>query len=87
MKQQILKLFILFIVMSVLTSSSDESGINRCNKAAIEEQARMEAGGDLALNLCGSRASASAEKKQDVNPDALTDELSLSPISRFILLQ
>ena len=73
--------------MSVLTSSSDDSGINRCNKAVIEDQARTDAGSDLALNLCGSNTASCAEKKQDLNPAALTDELSLSPISRFILLQ
>jgi len=79
MKQKLIKLFTLFIVMSVLTSSSNDSGSSMASPAAKSDC--------VTAGSCRESATV-AEKTDDARLVSLADnEISLSPISRFILVQ
>ena len=86
MRYKSLKLFSLLIMMSVLSSSSDEASINPC-KQAVEKLACSETRSEVVVNAPCKHAYAAPAKKDDADIIAEADnELSLSPISRFILL-
>ena len=86
MRYKSLKLFSLLIMMSVLSSSSDEASINPCKQAAAK-QACSETRSEFAVSVPCKHAFAAPAKKDDADIIAEADnELSLSPISRFILL-
>jgi hypothetical protein len=89
MKQKLFKLFILFVTMSVLTSSSKDCSINRANSSASDNDACMDTKDDYTLNItCKSKVVGKGISYNDARDLSLADnEISLSPVSRFILVQ
>lgn len=88
MKHIIIKLSFLFVVMSVLTSSKEDTSIGKINQSINNESACLNTRNDYANNISCKQASATTVKKDVSNIiPAQDNEISLSPISRFILLQ
>ena len=81
MKIKIIKLSLLFLTMSVLTSSRIETGINKTGACLKEESACLQT-----KNTTCPQALAIPDN--DAGAASVSDtEIPLSPISRFILLQ
>ena len=90
MKHMITKLSFLIVTMSVLTSLREDSGINKANQSFNEEQTFTckHTRNDFANNISCKQAPVVPDKKADTHIQPVADnEVSLSPISRFILLQ
>ena len=90
MKQKLLQLFILFVTMSVLTSSSKDSGTSKGIGSLNEAKAScLNSKNDYATTTISCKEmTAVAEKNTDARAMSMADnEISLSPISRFILVQ
>lgn len=88
MKQKISKLFLLLLTMSVLTSSREYGSISRINKSLNEAHACSQGLNDYAVNIKCKKMPVVQEKTEEAIPTPVADnEVPLSPISRFILLQ
>ena len=79
--------FALLITMSVLTASREDSGIIKVNRPVCSEASCPDERNDYALNT-SCKKPVVARKDDETSLVPVDDnELSLSPISRFILLQ
>ena len=87
MKNKLLSFFALVITMSVLTASREDTGITKINRPVCSEASCPDARNDYALNT-SCKKTVVAQKDNETGLVPVDDnELSLSPISRFILLQ
>ncbi|MEJ7586144.1 MAG: hypothetical protein WKI04_01155 [Ferruginibacter sp.] len=89
MKQKLTTLIVLFITMSVLTSSRQDCVVSKDCKPVSNEPACLEKiGNDYTGTISATKMPCAREKNADAVIDPVIDnELSLSPIGRFILLQ
>ena len=79
--------FALLITMSVLTASREDTGITKVHRTSCSEASCEDARNDYALNTpCKKTVVAKKDHETGLAP-VDDNELSLSPISRFILLQ
>jgi hypothetical protein len=87
MKNKLMSFFVLLMTMSLLTASREDSGITKVNLPACSEASCPDEKNDYALNTC-CKKTVVAQKVDEPSLVPVDDnELSLSPISRFILLQ
>jgi hypothetical protein len=88
MKHKLLTLSFLFVTMSVLTSSRENTGINKGIQSLNEEPGCLQSCNEYAINITCRQNPMVQEKNDDTNILPVEDnEISLSPISRFILMQ
>ncbi|MCW3091927.1 MAG: hypothetical protein JWP81_2996 [Ferruginibacter sp.] len=87
--KDIIKLSILFVTMSVLTSSRENVGAKKSCTSSIAEQACLHSKNDYAINItCAKKTSVVQKKEEESSVTRSADlEVPISPISRFILLQ
>ena len=78
--------FALVITMSVLTASREDNCATKINGPVASEASCPDARNDYAINITCKKTVVA--QKDEINVVPVDDnELSLSPISRFILLQ
>ena len=89
MKQKIIKLLFLFLTVGVLTSSRENKDTNKTNRALNKENAcLLQAADAYTANMTCAKTTVVKEKRVDDKIIPVFDnQVSLSPISRFILLQ
>jgi hypothetical protein len=88
MKHIIIKLSFLFVTMGVLTSSKEDTGLNKANQCLNDDHICLPGGNEYAVNISCKQTMVVQEKKVSAYTTRDEDnEISLSPISRFILLQ
>ena len=88
MKHIILKLTVLFVTMSVLTASRENANTCKGSQPLNKEHPCLHTCNGYAINITCRQSPVLHEKNHDATAEAMADnEISLSPISRFILLQ
>jgi hypothetical protein len=87
MKNKLMSFFVLVITMSVLTASREDTGITKVHRTVCSEASCTDARNDYALNTSCKKSVVARKDNKTVLVPVDDNELSLSPISRFILLQ
>ncbi|MEP7110122.1 MAG: hypothetical protein ABI760_19155 [Ferruginibacter sp.] len=88
MKHIIINLSLVFLTMSVLTSSRENAGINNANNLLKNNHACLHKSKGYAIDLTCKQTPVVRGKSEDTPVAPVADnEVPLSPISRFILLQ
>ncbi|MEO5893261.1 MAG: hypothetical protein ABIQ31_23625 [Ferruginibacter sp.] len=88
MKNKLIKLFVLFVTISVLTASKEETRSCKENQAVKIENSCSENSKDYGISISCKQATVVQANCADASlVTEMDNEISLSPISRFILLQ
>lgn len=88
MKMKILQLAFLFLLVSVITSSRENSPANTKSETVTCKNTCPATGNEYAVNtICKKAALVKEIEKTEAEATAADNELPLTPISRFILLQ
>ncbi len=88
MKYKILKLSFLLVMISTISSSKENIDVSSPMESICENNSCMKKGNEYAVNSCSLQKAALNEIMKEAAEDAAAEnEVPISPISRFILLQ